>query len=96
MSEENDYIDLKWGTLKAWKVTTPKGRELLTRYHEIGSSPSAMLQQDTPEQKEIICQLIDEVPGKICLDWEGKRVSKDEAKKYVREYGAALSGRNAE
>lgn len=86
-TEEQDHIDLKWGTLKGWKVSTPKAIELLKRYHEIGASASVMLQHDTPEQKEIICQLIDEVPGEIYLDWDGKYVSKEEAKKYVREYG---------
>lgn len=87
MSEEQDHIALKWGTLKAWKVSTPKGRELLTRYYDIGSSPGAMTQHDTQEQKQIICGLIDEVPGEIYLDWDGKYVSKEEAKKYVLEYG---------
>ncbi len=46
-----------------------------------------MAQNDTPEQKEIICQLIDLVPGEIFLDWDNKDVSKEEAKKYVLNYG---------
>ncbi len=51
-------------------------------------SASAMCQHDTPEQKELICQIIDMCGAEtIYLDWDGIEVSKDEAKKYVREYG---------
>ena len=56
---EADYISLKWGTLKGWRIHTKEQRALLTRYLELGSSMSAMMQRDTPEQKDIICQLID-------------------------------------
>lgn len=53
----------------------------------LGSSMSAMLQHDTPRQKEIICELIDEGDfEKVYLDWEGKEVSKKAAKKYVMTY----------
>ena len=48
---------------------------------------SAMMQRDTPEQKEIICKLIDLMPGEIYLAWDGKYVSKDDAKQYVLNYG---------
>lgn len=83
-----DHISLKWGTLKSWKLTSEKGKELLQKYHDLGSSYSAMTQHDTPEQKELICQMIDECNAEtIYLDWDGKDVSKDEAKKYVMEYG---------
>lgn len=87
MSVELDSLSLKWGTLKAWHLHSEKGIELLERYHELGASASAMLQRDTPEQKELICQIIDECNCQtITLDWEGKDVSKDEAKRYVMEY----------
>lgn len=84
---EADYISLKWGTLKGWRIHSEEQRALLTRYVELGSSMSAMMQRDTPEQKDIICQLIDlcEAPT-INLDWEDRDVSKDEAKRYVMEY----------
>lgn len=86
MSE--NYLTLKWGTLKAWNFEGNKEAEkLLKRYCEIGSCISAMAQRDTPEQKEIICKLINLVPGKIYLDWDGEYVSKEVAKKYVMEYG---------
>jgi len=87
MKNEN-YLTLKWGTLKAWNFEgSEPATKLLKRYGEIGASFSAMAQRDTPEQKEIICKLIDLVPDKVYLDWDDKYVSKDEAKKYVMEYG---------
>ncbi len=86
--ENNNHLTLKWGTLKSWNF---KGNEeackLLKRYGEIGSSFSAMAQNDTPEQKEIICKLIDLTPGEIYLDWDGEYVSKEKAKEYVMNYG---------
>ena len=81
-----DYLSLKWGTLKGWKLTSEKGKELLKKYHEIGSSFSAMAQRDTPEQKSIICEMIDTIPGDIYLEWDDRYVSHEEAKKYVMEY----------
>jgi len=82
-------LGLKWGTLKSWDLTNENqtAKDLLWRYEEIGSSISAMMQHDTPEQKEILCQLIDAVQGDIYLYWDRKIVSKDEAKKYIHEYG---------
>ena len=81
-------ITLKWGTLKSWCVKgNPEARKLIDEYCKLGSSMSAMLQKDTKRQKEIICELIDLVPGKIYLEWHGKYVSKAAAKKYVLEYG---------
>ena len=86
-SNAADYLTLKWGTLKAWNLTSEKGKELLRKWFELGSSPSAMMQRDTPEQKDLICQMIDECSAdEIFLDWDGKYVSKAEAKKYVMEY----------
>jgi len=83
-----DHLTLKWGTLKSWKFNSDKGRELLKEYMEIGSSMSAMAQRDTQRQKEIICELIDEGDFEtVYLDWDGKEVSKSEAKEYVMNYG---------
>ena len=86
MSENEDYINLKWGTLKAWRITSDKGKELLNRWAKLGCNASAMMQHDTEEQKTILCELIDIVPGDIYLDWDGEYVSKEAAKKYVMEY----------
>ena len=85
-----DDLTLKWGTLKGWSFpNNPKAMELITRYHELGASFSVMTQHDTPEQKQILCDLIDVTnnPDGIYLDWDGKYVSKEEAKKYIVESG---------
>lgn len=85
--QSKDYITLKWGTLKSWDFTDNKAaQELAKKYVDLGSSMGAAQQRDTPEQKELICQMIDAVDSEPYLDWDGKYVSKDEAKKYVREY----------
>ncbi len=87
VTQEN-RLSLKWGTLKSWKFDSPEAKPLLKEYGEIGSCYSAMAQKDTPRQKEIICQLIDLCDGDtIYLDWDGKDVSKQEAKDYVMNYG---------
>lgn len=78
---------LKWGTLKGWKLESEKSREIAKRYFELGSSMSAMAQHDTPEQKKLLCELIDAIDGEIQNDWSGERTSKDEAKKYIQDYG---------
>lgn len=88
--KSKNHLTLKWGTLKSWNLSgLPEAQVLLERYDELGSSISAMSQRDTPEQKEIICKLIDLVPGEIYLDWDAKYVSKEQAKKYVLDYGKA-------
>jgi len=84
--DQVDSLSLKWGTLKSWDIHSETGIALLRRYREIGCSLSAMAQRDTPEQKEIICQLIDGCAGDIYLDWDGEYVSKEKAKEYVRNY----------
>lgn len=89
---EKDHLTLKWGTLKSWdfqsKRALSKGaQELFAEYGRLGCSPGAATQHDTPEQKKIICKLIDAGNfTRVFLDWEGKYVSKTEAKKYVMSY----------
>ncbi len=84
---EKEHLTLKWGTLKRWNFGD-WAKPLFKEYNEIGSSASAMTQHDSPRQKEIICELIDKGNFKeVSLDWDDKDVSKDEAKKYVMEYG---------
>ena len=87
-STPKNHLSLKWGTLKGWNIAgNDEMIKLMKRYEEIGASYSAMTQRDTPEQKEIICNLIDLMPGEIYLWWDGIYVSKEAAKKYVLEYG---------
>ena len=86
--EEKWYLTLKWGTLKSWNFSgSEKAKVLFQEYSKIGFSVSVMLKKDTPRQKEIICELIDLCHGEtIYLEWDGKEVSKEEAKKYVLNY----------
>jgi hypothetical protein len=52
----------------------------------MGVSYSCMAQKDTPEQKQLICELIDAFDGEIQNDWSGEMMTKDEAKDYVMTY----------
>lgn len=87
--KNQNYLSLKWGTLKGWDFTnSERGKELIKEYCEIGSCVSAIAQKDTPRQKEIICELIDLCDDDtIYLDWYNKDVTKQEAKDYVMNYG---------
>lgn len=85
---EPEYLTLKWGSLKSWNFTGEKTRELLSAWSALGSCASAMFQHDTLKQKQIICDLIDAGAFEtVYLDWDGKEVSKQEAKDYVMNYG---------
>ena len=86
--EQTDYVLLKWGTIKAWDLeNSPEAFEALKKYGELGVSLSAVAQDDTNEQKELLCQVIDKVNGTVQNDWSGEIYSdKEEAKKYIREY----------
>lgn len=86
-------LTLKWGNVKGWdgfKKNTPAWIAL-GKYCDSGQGLSAM-QRQTPEQREVICELIDAVDGEIWNDWDGKRMSKEEAKAYVRGYGMKVQG----
>lgn len=85
--KRKNSLTLKWGTLKAWDFHTDKAKKLLEEYGEIGCAWGAAQQRDTPRQKEIILELIDEVDGTVYNDWEGKDMTKEEAKEYVINYG---------
>lgn len=86
--ENNDYLLLKWGTIKGWSLhNSPKAFEALRKYSKLGMSMSAMAQRDTDEQKKLICEAIDNVNGTIQNDWSGEIYeNKEDAKKYVLEY----------
>lgn len=83
------HLELKWGTLKGWKLETEAEMAALQALADLGSrSMSVMSQKDTLEQKAALCALIDAVEGPIWNDWTGKKMSKEEAKAYVLEYDA--------
>ena len=79
-------LTLKWGTVKGWELQSDEAIAALKKWADFGVSMSAMTQHDTPEQKEALLAAIDHM-DEIWLDWEGKQVSRDEAKEYVRNYG---------
>jgi len=82
-----DHLRFKWGTLKSWKLNSPLGKELLTKYFALGDSGAGMTQHDTDEQKELIYQMIDECDGSLGSDWTGEYFTRQQAKDYIREYG---------
>lgn len=88
-----NVLTLKWGGLKSWHFEKPEALKLLKEHEAIGMSMSAAMQNNTPRQKEIICELIDLCDGdSIYLHWDGKHVSKEEAKAYVMNYDKSGDG----
>lgn len=89
-TDEQDHLLLKWGTIKSWHLHSEKGQALLKKYFELGSSMSAAMQHDTDEQKQLVCDMIDECNGEIQEDWGGEILSKEQAKEYVMSYGQTV------
>jgi hypothetical protein len=83
----HDQISLKWGTLKSWRLHSEPARAAMQAYVDSGVCGSAMLQNDTPEQVDLLCNLIDALDADtVFLEWDGENVTKEEAKAYVRGY----------
>ncbi len=83
----SECLGLKWGTLKYWDFgENERALAAYNKWFYLGSCTSAMAQNNTPEQKELICEIIDAINGPIKNDWSGEEMTKDEAKKYVMEY----------
>jgi len=83
-------LTLKWGTVKGWNLDSPEAQAALQKWADFGHSVSAACQHDTPEQKQALLEAIDHM-DEIYLDWDGKYVSREEAKEYVRNYGKATA-----
>jgi hypothetical protein len=84
---ENQVITLKWGTLKGWHNANEEAMKLLKRYHDDPVSMSVMTQMDTPNQKQILRDLVSLPDTTIYLDWDGKYVTAAEAIAYLDNYG---------
>ena len=82
-----ESLTLKWGTVKGWNDLSEKSQEILKRYFSDGVPMSAMADRPDDDRKKILCELVDQIDGEIWNDWEGKKMSKDEAKEYVTNYG---------
>ena len=81
-----DYILLKWGSLKGWDLHSAKGKNLSDDYINNGRSMSAMLQKDNAHQKEPILEMIEECNGTIQNDWDGSYYTKQQARDYITSY----------
>lgn len=87
MSKET--LALKWGTVNGWDNLSEKSQEILYRYYADGEPMSAMMDRPDAGRKAILCELIDQLDGEIWNDWDGVVMSKEEAKKYITEYGSS-------
>jgi hypothetical protein len=84
----SEYLLLKWGTIKGWDFSdNESAKAIAKKYIELGASASAMAQSDTPEQKQLICDLINACNGVISNDWSGETLTKEQAIEYVTTYG---------
>lgn len=85
---EKETLYLKWGTLKGYhfRPNSPAHVALKVYLNAGPRSGGAMTQEDTIEQIAALCTIIDAVDGDIISEWSGEKMSKDEAKAYVREY----------
>ena len=87
MTYPDDHVDLKWGTIKGWLIQDPDTYKLLEEYYADGVPMSAAADKPDDYRRGILCQIIDRIGKPVYLDWDGKYVSVEEAKKYVMEYG---------
>ena len=78
-------LTLKWGTVKSWDLESDDAKAALQKWADYGVCMSAMAQHDSLEQKQALLNAIDSM-DEIWLDWEGKKVTREEAKEYVRAY----------
>jgi hypothetical protein len=85
-SENEDYVTLKWGTVKSYNIVTDEVWDLMKKYLEMGTSMSAMAQRDTPDQKQLLCDIITLIGKPVYLEWDGKYVSVEKAKEYIMNY----------
>jgi len=79
---------LKWGTIKGWEGLSDQSVKIMERYFADGVPMSCATDHPDKERQTVLCELIDQLDGEIRNDWSGEIMSKDEAKKYVLEYGA--------
>jgi hypothetical protein len=84
---DQDHLILKWGTLKGWDFSSDAAKAAFDKLANLGPrSMSAAMQRDSDEEKQALIELIEAMDGAIVNDWTGEEMTKEEAKKYVREY----------
>lgn len=88
VTRERESLSLKWGVMKGWDFKTEATKALAQKYAALGWSMSAMSQPNTDAHRAVLCELIDALDADtVENDWTGDQMTKDEAKKYVMEYG---------
>jgi hypothetical protein len=92
VTKKIESLSLKWGTWKSYDLDRDgesAAWEAMERYFDLGAQPvSAMAQHDTPEMKQALCEVVDALNAEtVYLSWDGRDVSKDEAKTYILNYG---------
>ncbi|MBN9007557.1 MAG: hypothetical protein J0H40_19340 [Rhizobiales bacterium] len=83
-----EYIWLKWRTLKEVASDDPRVLAALRKYHADTVMMGAATQEDTPAQKEALCEMIDVIAengGAIINAWTMQPMTAEQAKKYVKE-----------
>jgi hypothetical protein len=83
----SEHLDLKWGTVKGWSGLSEASQEIMKRFFADGMCMSAMADHPDENRRRILCELIDQLDGVIWNDWDDVEMTKDEAKRYVTEYG---------
>lgn len=84
-----EYLLLKWGSIQGWSNMNVDGPAFaaLKRYHDEPVCMSAAMQKDTDAQKQAVLDCIEHLDGIITNDWTGEKMTKEEAKAYILEYG---------
>ena len=88
MREKQEYLLLKWGTVKGWGNISQETADCLNEFYKDGKTLSVMMDRPGDERREVLCNVIDSISDDGCIrnDWTGEQMTKEEAKKYVREY----------
>lgn len=78
-------LSLKWGVLKSILIENcDEAEKLYNRYEQVDEE---VVKDKELIKKDIICQLIDlSTKDMILLDFYDEYVSKEDAKKYVKDY----------
>lgn len=87
-----EYLLLKFGTVVYWNLLSDTKKSIVEKYFQYPVSRSLISQKDTQEQKKILCDLIDNLDGEIQEDWDGKFLTKEEAKDYIMNYSEIPEG----
>ena len=85
--EDKEQLELKWGTVKGWDNLSEASQALLAEFFKDEYYLSAMSDRPNEQRKAILCKLIDQLDGVIVEDCSDEIMTKEDAKKYVLEYG---------